>query len=125
VRVVCSNDGRAAACENNVDVFANIRSRRLRAADVELHVSTLDPTQIAQCLHESYQAGLNILIGVFLAGKDHANTSHALALLRVRYQRLRCDAPEQRDECAPPHHSITASARPSSDGGISHKPTLA
>src|SRR5262245_49694104 len=40
-------------------------------------------------------------------------------LLRARRNRPRCRrAPEQRDELAPPDHSITSSARTITDGGI-------
>src|SRR5262249_30058913 len=38
-------------------------------------------------------------------------------LLRARRERTRRDTAEKRDELAPTHYSITASARASSDGG--------
>src|SRR5262249_14387697 len=51
---------------------------------------------------------------------EHADASHSLALLRARRQRpRRCRAAEQRDELAPPHHSMTSSARARSIGGTS------
>src|SRR5262245_39870537 len=46
-------------------------------------------------------------------------------LLRPRRHRPRRRAAEQRDEPAPPHHSITSSARASSVGGTSKPSTLA
>src|SRR5262245_23678520 len=43
---------------------------------------------------------------------------HPLTLLRARRERpRRCRAAEQTDEVAPPHHSITSSARASSMSG--------
>src|SRR6516164_4253427 len=53
------------------------------------------------------------------------NPSHSLALLRARRERPRSRAAEQRYELAPPHHSITSSARASSVGGISRPSVLA
>src|SRR5215467_3587033 len=38
-------------------------------------------------------------------------------LLRSRHHRPNCRAAEQRDDLAPPHHSITSSAMASNDGG--------
>src|SRR5262249_33594461 len=53
---------------------------------------------------------------------EHADASHALALLRARRERPHCRATKQHDEVAPLHlpaHSITPSARASSVGGTS------
>src|SRR5262252_6851756 len=50
---------------------------------------------------------------------------HSLRLLRVPRERPRCRAAEQRDEIAPPPHSITSSARASSVGGTSRPSVLA
>src|SRR5262249_5612007 len=46
-------------------------------------------------------------------------------LLCPRCNRPRCRATEQRDELAAAHHSITSSARASSDGGTSRSSALA
>src|SRR5215470_1316159 len=46
-------------------------------------------------------------------------------LLRPRRERPRSRSAEQRDELAPPHHSITSSARASSVGGTSRPSALA
>ena len=51
-------------------------------------------------------------------GQEHADAPHPLGLLRARRERPRSRrAAEQRDELAASHHSITSSARASSDGG--------
>src|SRR5215468_6963292 len=49
----------------------------------------------------------------------HADAAHPLALLRPRCQRPSRRSAEQRDELAPPDHSITSSARARSMGGTS------
>src|SRR5262249_19786033 len=41
---------------------------------------------------------------------EHPNPPHPLRLLRASRERPRRSAAEQRDELAPPHHSITSSA---------------
>src|SRR5262249_55865496 len=56
---------------------------------------------------------------------DNADPPRPLALLRPRRERPRCRAAEQRDEVAPPHHSITSLARASSVGGTSRPSILA
>src|SRR5207248_1522037 len=56
----------------------------------------------------------------------HGDAPHALGLLRTRRERpRRRRAAEQRDELAPVVHSITSSARASSEGGISRPSALA
>src|SRR6516162_121866 len=50
---------------------------------------------------------------------EHADAPHLLWLLRARREWPRHRAAEQRYEIAPPHHSITSSARASSVDGIS------
>ena len=58
-------------------------------------------------------------------GHEHADAPHPLALLRARRERpRRRRAAEQRDELAP-LHSITSSARASSDGGTVRPSILA
>ena len=58
-------------------------------------------------------------------GHEHADAPHPLALLRPRRDRpRRRRAAEQRDELAP-FHSITSSARASSDGGTSRPSAFA
>src|SRR5215470_17066293 len=45
-------------------------------------------------------------------------------LLRAHHERPRCCAAEQRDEPAPPHHSITSSAMASSPGDTASPSTF-
>src|SRR5262245_53276229 len=68
---------------------------------------------------------------LWVAGdKTHqpANAPDPLALLRPRRERPRshgCRAAEQRDELAPPDHSITSSAMASTPGGMVRPSALA
>jgi hypothetical protein len=55
---------------------------------------------------------------VCVCSSEHANSSHSLALLRVRGERPRCRAAKKRDELAP-LHSITSSAMESKPDGTS------
>src|SRR4029453_16480486 len=52
-------------------------------------------------------------------GRAQESNDRASRLLRSRHERPRgCRAAEQCDELAPPHHSITSSARNRNDSGI-------
>src|SRR5262249_24929816 len=62
---------------------------------------------------------------VFIEPHEHADPPHAVALLRLRRERPRRRAAEERDERAPPNHSITSSAMASSVGGTSTPSSLA
>jgi len=53
---------------------------------------------------------------VCVCGQQRADATHPLALLRLRHERPRHRAADESDEVAPPH-SITSSARASTDGG--------
>jgi hypothetical protein len=44
---------------------------------------------------------------VFIVRHEHADAPYAVALLRARSQRASHRAAEERDELAPPNHSIT------------------
>ena len=67
----------------------------------------------AQCGDSRYYRRI-----VVVTVQQHADTPHALALLRARRERPRSRrAAEQRDELAARSHSITSSARPSSNAG--------
>src|SRR5262245_30216976 len=83
----------------------------------------VDPAQFPQPAQERRDAGSAFRI-VRGGAHEHADTSHLVGLLRARRQRPRRRAAEQRDELAP-LHSITSSARASSDGGISMPSALA
>src|SRR6476646_7872390 len=92
--------------------------------NLDLRIAAVCPTQLLQCLPERRNAGLAFGI---VCGYGHKNTDlpHAITLLGPRRQRPNCCAAEQRDELAPPDHSITSSARASSEGGISRPSALA
>jgi hypothetical protein len=63
-----------------------------------------------------------IILGI---GREHADPAHALALLRARRERPRRRAAKQDDDLTPPDHSITSSARASSETGTSRPSALA
>src|SRR5262249_6570266 len=97
-------------------LLANLGGIRRGPAGIEVHVSADGPAQYRQRLQERSEARLPYRI-VRGGGHEHADMSHALAVLRTRRERPRDDrAAEQRDELAP-LHSITSSARPESGSG--------
>src|SRR5262249_22829078 len=86
-----------------------------RPAQRDTQITALLPAERTEPLHQG--GGIRIPHGVVWRSHQHADASHALALLRARRERPRngCAA-EQRDEVSPVH-SITSSARASSAGG--------
>src|SRR5262245_14446497 len=92
--------------------------------NLDLRIAAVCPTQLLQCLPERRNASLAFGI---VCGYGHKNTDppHPITLLRARRDRPRGRAAEQRDEFASGAHSITSSARASSDGGTSRPSTLA
>src|SRR5262249_32144665 len=94
-------------------------------ANIDLEIAPLLPAQPIQFPPERRDLGLcgRIALGI---PHQHADAPHPLALLRAHRERPRCyRATEQRDELAPPYHSMTSSARASSVGGTSRPSTLA
>src|SRR5262249_56432816 len=89
-------------------------------AGVDPDVAAVEPAQLREPLHERRYAGLKLRI-VSGAEHQHADAPHPLALLSARRERPCCRAAEQHDELAPPHHSITSSARASSVDGTSRR----
>src|SRR6516162_3298798 len=87
---------------------------------VHLDVACFRPTQVLQRLAESRNARLCLRIALGKA-HQHADPPHPVGLLRARRERPSgCRAAKQRDELAAHHlraHSITLSARPSSESG--------
>src|SRR5262249_45240641 len=81
------------------------------------------PTLLPKLLPERYDARLRFRV---ILGKpdQHADAPHPLALLRSRRQRPRRRAADERDEVAA-LHSMTSSARASSDAGTSRPSALA
>src|SRR5262249_10729092 len=85
-------------------------------------VATVDVAELG----EAFDYGFDIRRFLFTASRmpEKADTRNPSALLRARRERPRRRAAEQRDEFASPH-SITSSARASSDGGTVRPSTLA
>src|SRR5215468_655196 len=77
----------------------------------------LSPTQLLESLPERCDLGLHFWI-IFSQGIQHGDSPHAPARLRPRRERPRRCPAEQRYELAAPH-SITSSARASTEDGIS------
>src|SRR6516162_395405 len=83
------------------------------------NVAVLHPSERLKSLSERIDAGFYFWIVLGECMQEH-NAPHLLRLLRPRRERPCYRAAEQRDELAPLHlrgHSITSSARASSDGG--------
>src|SRR5262249_36931814 len=91
---------------------------------IDADVAAIDPAQLREPLHECRHASLKLWI-VRGARHQYPDAPHSLRLLRARRERPHCcRAAEQRDEVAP-LHSITSSARASSEGGTSRRSVFA
>src|SRR5262249_25572148 len=94
-------------------------------AIVNPHVAADGPARLLQSLQKSSDTRLRFLI-VRSQVREYADPPHPLRRPRARRERPRCrGAAQQRDKLAPPHHSITSSARASNVGGISRPSALA
>src|SRR5262249_26227132 len=82
-------------------------------ANVDEDVTALGPAELLQTLLKRRNAGLTFWINL---GKPTQHAYLARLLRACRKRPCGCRA-EQRDELAPPHHSITSSALARSDGG--------
>src|SRR5262249_41086954 len=71
-------------------------------AMINPHIVAVGPAQLLQPMLECREAYLLVLI-VHGRGREHADTAHALRLLRARRERPCRHAAEQRDERASPH----------------------
>src|SRR5262245_22842401 len=106
-------------------VSANVAFIGGSPAGVDPHIATDAPAQLLQPLQERPDTGLKFHI-VRSGGQDYADEPHPLGLLRAHRERPRCRrAAEQRNELAPPDHSITSSARVSNVVGTSRPSVLA
>ena len=87
-----------------------------RGVRVEVLAATAQPASCSPCRNA---ANSSLSFGIVSCQvHEHADTPHRLPLLRARRERPRHRrTAEQRNEFAPPHHSITSSARASSVGG--------
>src|SRR5262249_32975825 len=91
----------------------NYRGSTVGPAGFDPYVLTVDPTQLLQRLNKSCMFGARFRV---VHGHKYGNQPHPLALLGSRRQRPCRRDTNKRDELAPPH-SITSSARASSDCG--------
>src|SRR5262245_10490155 len=89
-----------------------------REAGVDAQVAPLAPARLLQRLGERREAGASFRI-VRAPIHEHADAPHPLALLRPRHSWPRRRAANERDELAPPNHSITSSARANKVAGTS------
>src|SRR5262245_30128375 len=93
-------------------------------AGIDPQVAALAPSQLAERLCERGEPGLPL--GIVRGDiREHADAPRAFDLLRARRERPRSRAAEQRYELAPPHHSITSSARASKLSGTVRPSALA
>src|SRR5262249_51823222 len=91
---------------------------------VDPHVTTDGPAKFLQPLNKRRKPRLGFrIVGSHI--HEHADTPHPLGLLGAGREWPRRRAAEQRDELAPPHHSMTSSARASSVGGMARPSALA
>src|SRR5262249_2535118 len=96
-----------------------------RPALVEFDFAAFRPPKSLELLFERAHPRLYVRLS-FRVGHQESDAPHPLAhYLRARRERPRSRAAEQRYERAPPHHSITSSARASSCGGTSRPSALA
>src|SRR5262249_3697722 len=113
-------------CDNHIDLKPDELGRNvgetlaaaLRPAIFDRHGPPLVPAKLTQPLHERGSPIPPDRIGA-RARRQKADGRQLSCLLRPRREgpcRRRCAA-EQRDELAPPDHSITSSARASRVGG--------
>src|SRR5262249_18848927 len=80
-----------------------------RPASFDADVAAVGPTELCQSLEERRVADLTFRI-IRGRGVQHTDPPHAAWLLRMRRERPRRRAAEERDERAALHHSITSSA---------------
>ena len=103
--------------------FGETLSAALRPAILNCDGAPVDPAEFVQPLHESRSPWRPRGCGRRPQIADGRELPH---LLRPRRERPRGrSAAEERDEVAPPEHSITSSARASNDGGTSMPSALA
>src|SRR5262245_7075143 len=94
-------------------------------AVIDPHIAAVGPAQLLQPLQKRRDAGLSFRI-VRSQVHEYPDAAHPLRLLRpCRKRPRRRRAAEQRDELAPPDHSITSSASNCSALGTSRPSALA
>src|SRR6516164_10758504 len=83
---------------------------------VEPDVAAVRPAQLCELLLECANSRFVLAVALGVRHQD-SDAPYATWLLRARRERASRRASDQRDELAPPNHSITSSARPSSESG--------
>src|SRR6516165_3571155 len=102
-----------------------LRIGGVRPASIDPQIAAVHPAQFLQLLDERSALRPSFRIALRPA-HQYADPAHLLGLLRACRERPRCRrAAEQRDELAPPDHSITSSARSRNDSGIVSPSALA
>src|SRR5262249_12745658 len=115
--------------ENDIDLepdqfggdLSETLAAALRPANLNRDVATFHPTEFAQPLHE---CGEPLALDQGRGGAQESDGRQLAGLLRARRERPRRRAAEQRYERAP-LHSITSSARASTEAGRSRPSALA
>src|SRR5262249_45781477 len=78
---------------------------------LDAQVAAVDPAQPLQRVEERRDASLTFAIGLRVGPYQYGDPSNSIHWLRPCLERPRSRAAKQRDERAPPDHSITSSAR--------------
>src|SRR5262249_34685230 len=123
-RTEASDDYIRVEAEQLLRIFAETYNIPPAPADVHLLVAPVGPTQMRHRLLKAGDIGPMCYV-LRIHVHKHADPFRPLALLRARRHRPRRRAAEERDDLAPPDHSITSSARASSVGGTSMPSALA
>src|SRR6516165_4602644 len=92
-------------------------------AGVDPYVAAFRPPELLERFPKCCDPGLCFRVDLGIA-HQHADSPHSVGLLRARRKRPGHRAPDERDELAAAH-SITSSARASSDGGNSRSSAFA
>jgi hypothetical protein len=127
-RVGRVHHGKGGGCRdhhNDIDVQSNhLRRKLFEALSLASCIPALDYEIAALVVAVFAQAFEQGVIKTLMSVGDKSHPPNFARVLRPRRERPRRRAAEQRDELAPPH-SITSSARASSDGGTSSPGALA
>ncbi len=105
-------------------VFTNAIGVASSRAIIDPHIATYGPAQCIQRLLERRVTGYHFRI-IICEDLEHADASHLIGWLRTNGERPRHNDPAQKRHELPPPHSITSSARPSSESGTVRPRALA
>src|SRR5262249_47449914 len=114
-----NNHGHAAANQVGGLCWQSFETT-LGPAIFDRHVAALDIAGFVETLPDGVKSA-----GFAVRAAEQPDHRHRRLLRPRRHRPRRCRAAEQRDEVAPPDHSMTSSARASSVAGISRPSALA